>query len=217
MRYSALVIVFFTTSALAQTGSIIDHRAANIPAGKTLGIAEKRHIMQDFAACTVRRWRHGVERYLDTVPESVEAQTMGARLATEDCLISGQMQFQEALYRAAAYEAMYRVTFARQGVSDFTSVPPIDYAQPGAPTDEAASARATLRRLADCAVRHGPLEARAHPLADRRTGRKRRLRRRHADGFGLHARRRHGQFLEDQPARLCWRGALSPVDGGAGR
>ncbi|QNG44340.1 hypothetical protein [Sphingobium yanoikuyae] len=117
--------------------------------------------MQDFAACTVRRWRHGVERYLDTVPESVEAQTMGARLATEDCLISGQMQFQEALYRAAAYEAMYRVTFARQGVSDFASVPPIDYAQPGAPTDKAASARATLRRLADCAVRHGPLEARA--------------------------------------------------------
>ena len=124
-------------------------------------MAEKRQLMSDFASCTVRRWRSGVERYLDTAPGSHEAEDMAKRLSVDTCLASGEMAFEEPLYRAAAYEAMYRIKFVKEGVSDFSTIAPLDYAQAVAGGDGAlVAAQTALRRLADCAVRHGPVEAR---------------------------------------------------------
>lgn len=160
LRFLFPWLALWPAIATAQTGTIIDNRGVEISTGKTFSQSEQRQLMDRFAACTVRRWKSGVVRYLASAPGSPEAEDMAKRLASDECLASGQIEISEPLYRAAAYEVMYRINFGRKAVSDFSSVPPINYAQSGkASPSPDLTAQATLRRLADCAVRQAPVEA----------------------------------------------------------
>jgi len=87
--------------------------------------------MTDFAACTVRQSRRGVEKYVQTSPRSVEAQKLAIRLSTGSCLVNGSIIIQKSAYRAAVFDVLYHVDFAKDGPLDFSAVPPIGYAQAG--------------------------------------------------------------------------------------
>jgi hypothetical protein len=147
-------------SAAADTGSMAtSRRTAEIPEGRRPTAADTRRIMYDFAACTVRKRRSAISTYLDTTPGSRKAEAQGRKLALGSCLSSGTITFEETSYRAAIYDVLYHMEFAEQGPQDFSAVPVIDYQQATEDVGEIDQS-AVLRRLADCAVRKGPVEAR---------------------------------------------------------
>ncbi|WP_336960224.1 hypothetical protein [Sphingobium aquiterrae] len=146
---------------MAQTGTILKDLAAKIPADRTLSDADQRKLMYQFAECTVKKRHAGVQRYLATAPGSVESEKLVNKLIWSDCLIGGQISFEEPLYRAAAYDVMYHVDFAKTAPIDFSAVPSINYMSVAeADTNSEKDVNAPLRQLADCAVRHGPVQAR---------------------------------------------------------
>ncbi|WP_443970904.1 hypothetical protein [Sphingobium sp. CR28] len=160
--FIAAAVMTLPAPVIAQTGTMFDNKPTNVPDDKALSDADRRKIMVGFANCTIKRWRTGVERYLATAPGSKDAAKLADRLSVNECLISGRMQFNEPLYRAAAYDALYNIIFAKSAPVDFSNVPPIDYAtESGASVYGDVAAATSLRKLADCAVRYDPSKARA--------------------------------------------------------
>jgi len=161
------IVALLPSSAFCQTGTIISNKPAAIPSEKAISANDNRRIMYDFAACTVRRWRNGVKQFLETAPGSAESIKLATKLSVGSCLMNGSITFKDASYRAAAYDVMYHLDFAKKDAPlDFSSIPPIEYAQQGeGMTAEDAASQAVLRQLADCSVRSEPDKARLLILA----------------------------------------------------
>jgi hypothetical protein len=149
-------------SANAQdTGSLIRKAPAQIPSGGALDPADRgRLAMYRYAECVFGRSRKSVEAYINTFPGSKEAHSVANRLADDDCLSSGEMSFNEQLFRGSVYDLLYKSRFKKGGPSDFAEVAPIDYTAGNADEDSGVDTKIALREVADCTVRKSPPTAR---------------------------------------------------------
>ncbi len=143
------------------TGSLIRKAPAQIPSGGALDPADRgRLAMYRYAECVFGRGKKSVEAYLNTFPGSKEAHLIANRLADDDCLSSGEMRFNEPLFRGSVYDLLYKDRFKKTGPSDFVEVAPIDYTIGKAAEDGGADTKIALRKVADCTVRKSPTVAR---------------------------------------------------------
>lgn len=122
--------------------------------------AESQRIMRDFAQCVVQGYRSWVDRFLATAPGSPEAQRLAQRVAFNDCLLIGELRFQEPLLRGGMYEALYQRDYGRVEGPNVSTAPAINYDVRGATRDQV-----VLRRFADCVARENPAASRALVLS----------------------------------------------------
>lgn len=150
----ALVTAALLAAAVQETGSIIRPRGEPAePRGGPESGAEARRVMVAYSRCLVLRNRRGVERFLAVTPGSAGWNEAGARTATTDCLYSGQLRFDAALFRGTLYEAMYRNEFASRPARDLAAAPAIQYAADPASLDERQRGWLALQNFGDCIVR----------------------------------------------------------------
>lgn len=152
------VLALMAVPAGAQdTGSLVRSDLGQMPENGDK-ITRARQGMLNFAACLVARKQNAVKAYLaDTAPYSVEANNVAKRLAKEDCL-DGGLVFEEAVFRAASYEALYKARFGRAQPGDLTALPVVDYVYGTNPIDDGDRQSVALRRFADCVTRAAPGE-----------------------------------------------------------
>lgn len=110
--------------------------------------------MQNYAKCTGESARRSVESYLATFPGSKLAIKKVRSITEIDCFSSGEMRFQEGLYRGSAYEYLYRTDYSRSKTPDFSSLASVDFSVGASAVpkpDE--DVHIGLRKFADCVVR----------------------------------------------------------------
>jgi hypothetical protein len=160
------IMLIYSSSAISRTGTILPEKAAVIPSDQRIRSDDSRKILNDYAACTIDESRKRVEEFLAMAPGSAEAEQLLLKVAINSCLLNGSMTLNSSAYRAAAYDVLYHLDFKKHAPLDFSSVTPIEYVQRGkGMTAEDAAGQSVLRKLADCAVRHGPSDARQLVLA----------------------------------------------------
>lgn len=154
----ALIALATVTPASAQdTGSLVRSELGQVPENGDK-LTRARQGMLNFAACVAARKPGAVKSYLaDTVPYSNEANKVAQRLSKEDCL-DGSLVFDEAVFRAASYEALYKTRFGRAQPGDLSALPVVDYAFGTNPIDADGRQSVALRRFADCVTRAAPGE-----------------------------------------------------------
>jgi len=169
MRRSAILFAVLSGALLLapathaqRVGSRLGPAPAQIPEGPGASKEDRARVaMYRYAECAVDNSRTRVELYLDTFPGSKAAHKAASSLSTDECLSSGQMTFNESLFRSGVYDVLYLKKFRKDGPVDFAAVPAIDYA---AGSDAEAygdpQPRVALRQIADCTVRKAPQEAR---------------------------------------------------------
>lgn len=153
----ALALVGATPVAHAQdTGSLIKPRPADIPDGAKNDKNLARQAMYSFAECALKRSRGSTLKYLDTFPNSDQANKAARSLAATDCLSDGMMMFNEAAFRGAVYEALYKQQFGRKEPASLVDAGHPDYA--GGNTVLLANDQQTVafRQFADCVARGQP-------------------------------------------------------------
>jgi hypothetical protein len=158
----AAFVVLPATADGQETGSRIGPTPASIPGGRQTQAGARRW-MDSFAACVVKRTPHKIEAYLGTSPGSEQASVLGRRLATDECISTGEAQFDDSVLRWAIYEQLYRKQYAKSGPTDFSMTPAIDYAAGGSKADSGQSV--ALRQFADCVSRASPVQARSLTLS----------------------------------------------------
>jgi len=143
------------------TGSLIRKAPAQIPHGGKLDQADRARLaMYRYAECVFGRGPKRVEAYLDTFPGSKEAHTAANRLSDDDCLSSGEMTFNEPLFRGSVYDVLYKSRFKKIGPLNFDNVAAIDYALSTVNDIGGPNAVVALRKVADCTVRKAPAASR---------------------------------------------------------
>lgn len=156
----AATLVFGGSAAAGQdTGSLIRPAPAEMSENAGRNKDRARQTMYDFARCAVKRARGSISAYLKSFPGSGEAHRLASRLATDECLDSGAMTFNDAVFRGAIYEMLYRDRYGRNPLNDLTALPSPDYAIGSNPMDENHMGAVALRRYADCIVRANPQAA----------------------------------------------------------
>lgn len=158
---SALVVA--SVAHAQRTGSLVGPSPAQIPEGGSFSKEDRARItMYRFAECAVDKNRVRVEMYLKTFPGSKAAINGANMLSIDDCLSTGEIRFNEALFRSGVYDILYRNKFREDGPVDFSAVPAIDYAA-GSDVEAGvhADSQITLRQIADCTVRKDPPTSRA--------------------------------------------------------
>lgn len=167
---SEIALLSAVILALAVTGSAHAQRDSSTRLGpKPAEISgarndedRARQTMYAYAECVFRLSRKGVEKYLGTFPGSDAGRKIITRLATSDCLGSGELRFNDLLFRGGIYDLLYKTDFREAGPLSFADTPPVDYS-----TGEDRASNSTslhdvaFREIADCTVRSGPAEARA--------------------------------------------------------
>lgn len=169
MQQSCLLITAISaallcaTSAQAQrTGSRVGPAPAQIPDNLRLSDQDRARVaMYRYAECAVEKNRSMIELYLTTAPGSKAAHKRANSLSVDDCLSTGEMRFNEFLFRGGVYEVLYQKDYRKAGPIDFTATPVIDYATVGGGALETPSpSHVALSQVADCTVRQSPQEAR---------------------------------------------------------
>ena len=117
-----------------------------------------------YAQCLVERDRRNVERGVALFPGSTLEISALSKLAVDDCLRDGTLQFTGPLLRGALFIALYRRDYGR-------AVPelkpdPVDFTL-GAPAipERGSDQQIGLRTFADCVVRADPVNARVVVIA----------------------------------------------------
>ncbi|HEY6815143.1 MAG TPA: hypothetical protein VI168_06355 [Croceibacterium sp.] len=113
MRFAGLVLPLAAACALAPVTvaaqSLIDHSAA-VSTRDISASAQARDTMNRFAECIVTERTAAVRRALAEPTHG--AVTIGlAKLASDDCIMGGELQMGTALFRGAIYRAMYMRDF----------------------------------------------------------------------------------------------------------
>ncbi|HEV7340110.1 MAG TPA: hypothetical protein VGN68_00600 [Sphingopyxis sp.] len=102
-----------------------------------------------------------IELYLKTAAGSKAAHKRANSLSVDDCLSTGEMRFNEFLFRGGVYDVLYQKDYRKVGPLDFAATPDVDYAAVGADALETPSpSHVALIQVADCTVRKAPEEAR---------------------------------------------------------
>ncbi len=163
-----LVAGFGGLSFVAQA-QINAPNAAIIPSKGKATINQTRLTMYGYASCILKQRRKKVDTYLATEPESSESQRLARDLGISKCLANGQLKFNDVIFRAGLYDALYRSQFARTAV-DISNAPHIKYYSNSDEATPAAGDWTNMREFAECAVRKAPNEARDLILSDVATG-----------------------------------------------
>jgi hypothetical protein len=167
------LIAIVATSAVAQetmstadTGSRIKTYRPAEPYGssKLLTAASARATGNAFGECMMRYRPAQMKQLVSMVPGTAAAQALADRVATNECLDEGRLQFTEQLLRGAVFIAMYKRDFAN---SEPTLSPvPIDFAAEAKGAPEAiANSYIGSRQFAECVVREAPVASRKATLS----------------------------------------------------
>ncbi|MGY4396371.1 hypothetical protein ACVWZA_001551 [Sphingomonas sp. UYAg733] len=153
-----LVAGFGGVSFVAQA-QINSPNAAIIPSEGKATMNQTRLTMYRYASCVLKQRRKKVDTYLATEPESFESRQLARGLGMAECLANGQLKFNDVIFRAGLYDALYRSRFARTAV-DIGNAPHIKYYSSSAESPPAAGDWMNMREFAECAVRKAPDKAR---------------------------------------------------------
>ena len=145
--------------AAQETGSLVRSAPGEIPDGPDAD-ANVRQGMYSFVTCVMGRSRNAVKAYLHTASGSAAAYQRAKRLATDECIVDG-IEFDETVFRGAAFEMLYREEFGSKPVEDFALLPTVDYVVGYDLTSESQQQALALRRFADCVSRAAPLQVNA--------------------------------------------------------
>jgi hypothetical protein len=166
MRHAFNIVLIAAFSLLPigayaqDTGSLIRKAPAQIPSGTLDNADRARLAMYRYAECVVGRWPKRIDSYLLTFPGSKDAHSAANRLSSDECLSSGEMKFNEPLFRASVYDFMYKSRYKKNGPLNFTAVAPIDYSRGRMDEFGGADTQIALRNIAECTVRKSPEDAR---------------------------------------------------------
>lgn len=122
--------------------------AARLSTRDVSAAAQARDTMNRYAECVVKTRAAAVRRALSTETPDAEL----ARLASDDCLASGQLQMGTSLFRGALYRALYLRDFGRDAEL------PAGEATPAASTNP-------LLLFGDCVARLDPAQTQAFVVA----------------------------------------------------
>lgn len=150
--WTGVVLVLCSFPLRAQTGTRI-HRydPAEINDSASLSPADRaRSTMDRYASCLVDYNEPKVRRFLSMFPDK-NAEDFGSRLASSECLGSGEMSFSATIFRGSLYKALYRKEFGKSGVA--INGASIDYAAEAKDFPaEVAGPYIALRQFAECVV-----------------------------------------------------------------
>ena len=167
--FLALMMGLHILPAAAQGQSRIPDPAAvprDVEESEQAGEAQR--VMKEYGACIVKKARRRAEAALTTFPNSKEFGQAMVKLASSECLMTGELRFKPILLRGSLFEALYNADFGSRPV-DVTAVPAIDYFA-GAEERESPGVRrqVAIRQFADCISRANP--AGVHALILSRVG-----------------------------------------------
>lgn len=151
------------------SGSRLGAREARVPANPTTPDGIRQYVFE-YVSCVAAKNRKALKGFLDTPPNSAEADRFWASLRIDDCHSIGTLVLTDRGLRGAGYDKMYRLEFGKKGPTDFAGVPEIDYAlglDVAKPVDRNAVA---LRTFSDCVVRANGKDAQALILSKIATG-----------------------------------------------
>lgn len=166
--FALALIVFSASPALAQreqqTGSRFTvPKPARDPEDPSLSVSERGRVtLALYAACILERDAAKAKRALQ-MPYGAESDKAISRLAVNDCLRSGMLQFQGVSLRGALYNELYRREFG-------TNVPraesvAFDFGQSAPNLDKDVAGRIGLLMFGDCVLRASPAMAHAFVVA----------------------------------------------------
>jgi hypothetical protein len=151
------------------SGSRLGAREARVPADPTTPDGVRQYVFE-YVSCVAGKNRKALKGFLETPPNSAEADRFWASLRIDDCHSIGTLVLTDRGLRGAGYDKMYRLEFGKKGPTDFAGVAEIDYAlglDVAKPVDRNAVA---LRTFSDCVVRANGEDAQALVLSKIATG-----------------------------------------------
>ncbi len=169
MQHSCLLVTAVSAALLCapsaqaqRTGTRVGPPPAEIPDDLRLSDQDRARVaMYRYAKCAVEKNRSMIELYLKTAAGSKAAHKRANSLSVDDCLSTGEMRFNEFLFRGGVYDVLYQKDYRKVGPLDFAATPDVDYAAVGADALETPSpSHVALIQVADCTVRKAPEEAR---------------------------------------------------------
>lgn len=123
--------------------------------------AAAREAGRQFGLCVVERRAGTAARLIEMRVDDPAYGKLLNRFATDDCIAWGEMRLPYSILRGSIFEALYSRSNAAP-ITDFSAVPPIDYAAGyDRPLSKAASQAIALAQVGDCASRANPAAARA--------------------------------------------------------
>ena len=154
----------FAGPVAEQGKSVLDPAPADRPNRKMSDSDRARHMTNDFATCVVKSWPRQVERAVVLTP-ALSYKAL-AKLATSECLVSGQLFIPNQLMRGAAYRALYIRDYRKQVPSPSVSV--VDYART-TDSDSYSQELGRLNSFGSCVARANPNAAHSLVLANAAT------------------------------------------------
>lgn len=163
----ALSLIFSPVLAgpVAEQGkSVLDPAPADRPNRKMSDSDRARHMTNDYATCVAKLYPRQVERAVVLSPAlSYDAL---AKLATSECLVSGELFIPNQLMRGAVYRALYIRDYRKHVPAFSTSA--VDYAG-SADGDPHSQELARLNNFGSCVAVANPAAARSLVLANAAT------------------------------------------------
>lgn len=131
--------------------------AAAVPSDRPLSATDKaRDLMNQYGICVVKQHLPGVKRAL-SLPDDRAIDNALIKLATDDCLVTGELRMSEPLFRGAVFRAMY--------VRDFGTKSPAALDPVNNPKVKPADA-GPAANFGDCVARLSPVPARELVLSN---------------------------------------------------
>jgi hypothetical protein len=153
-------------SAQPDTGHVFQHYdRARVPDGDSSGL-EAQRILYNYGACLAKARRKQVEMFLATSPFTAKSDRTARKIASDECLMEGELSFPSETLRGPLYQELYRMDFGGNVPANVASAPALDYASSHGEVAAADPIHANLRTFADCAVRRDPAAARDFILSN---------------------------------------------------
>ena len=141
----------------SETGTLITSRPAEIRGATKV---DARLTLRQFGNCTLRRTPQVAVQVINLPVDEAEFDKTIRRIASEDCLVDGDLHMPPSLLRGALFEALYLRDFGRAVAPALKGVPSFDYAQGySRPLSPAAQNAIGLAVVADCVARTSPIAA----------------------------------------------------------
>ena len=174
MRAAALSASVLLALAPSLAGAVVAaERASNadanvVPDRERYDNSHAQRMMNGFAACTAKLWRHDAELFLARFPGSPDSVRQARLISASNCIRNSEaLTFNVDLLRGALFNVIYVADFGAGPIADIRDVPQIDYSLGSETADPRKVAWQMVEwRFADCVARADPGGARALILSE---------------------------------------------------
>ena len=141
----------------SETGTLITSRPAEVRGESRL---DARLTLRQFGSCTLRRTPQVALQVVNLPVDVPDFDKTIRRIASEDCLVAGDLHMPPSLLRGSLFEALYLRDFGRAVAPALKGVPSFDYARGySRPLSAVAQNTIGLAVVADCVARTSPISA----------------------------------------------------------